>query len=203
LSILGTQPVQSERAFQSRLKVERAIRDTEYSFIQGTYQKPANNSTGRKTRGLGAAMSTNAVAASSAQLAKSHIDTLLRTMYGNDAPFRMVVIFCNAYQKQKFSEVYGYAPESRNVGGLNINVIETDMGTFGIVLDRHMPTDEVYFVDVSVCAPVILEIPDKGFFFMEELAKTGAAENFQLYGEIGLEYGPEQWHGKITGLATS
>jgi hypothetical protein len=29
------------------------------------------------------------------------------------------------------------------------------------------------------------------------LAKTGATDAVQIYGEIGLEYGPETYHGKI------
>lgn len=203
ISVLGDQPVQNERAFQARIKMEKVARDVEYSFLQGAYQKPADNTTGRKTRGIGAAMTTNAVAAAGAALTTTHVNTLLRTMWTNNAPFRMVVVFCNAFQKQAISALYGYAPQSRNVGGLNINVIETDFALLGIVLDRHMPTGEIYFVEVSVCAPHILEIPGYGFLFMEQLAKTGSAEKYQIYGEIGLGYGPESWHGKITGLATS
>lgn len=204
LTIIGNQPVQDERAFQGRLKLEKIIRDVEWSFLQGTYQKPADNATARQTRGMQNAITTNAVAAGATALSKDHIDELLRTMYGNDAPFRNLVAFCNAFQKQRFSDIYGYAPESRNVGGLNINQIETSVaGRIGIVLDRHMPTDEVYIIDVSVCMPVILRIPRKGFLFSEPLDKTGSADKFQMYGEIGLQYGPEQWHGKITGLTTS
>lgn len=206
LSILGNQPVQDERSFQSRLKMEKIIRDVEFSFLQGVFQKPGTNASGRKTRGMQAAITTNVVNASSAQLTTTHVNTLLRNMYGDadgGAPFRNVVIFCNAYQKQKLSELYGFAPQSRTVGGVNINAIETDFGVIGIVLDRHMPTDEIFFVELSVCAPHILEIPGYGFLFAEQLNKTGAAEKWQMYGEIGLEYGPEEWHGKITTLATS
>jgi hypothetical protein len=211
LSILGNQPVQDERAFQSRLKLEKMARDVEHSFLQGVFDKPADATTGRRTRGLGAAITSNAVAASAAQLTRTMVNTLLRTMYhgatpagaATGAPFRNVVIMCNAYQKQKLTEIYGYAPQSRNVGGLNLNVIETDMGTFPIVLNRFMPVAEIYFLDLSVIAPHLLEIPGYGFFFMEPLAKTGSAEKWQFYGEIGLSYGPESWHGKITGLATA
>lgn len=203
LSVLGTQPVQDERAFQARLKFEKLARDIEFSYLQGTYANPGTNASGRKTRGLKNAITTNAVAASAAALTTTHVDTLLRTMWNNAAPFRMVVVFCNAFQKQAITKLYGYAPMSRNVGGLNINLIETDFAMLGIVLDRHMPTDEIYFVEVSVCSPKILEIPGYGFLFMEQLAKTGSAEKYQIYGEVGLNYGPESWHGKITGLATS
>ena len=51
------------------------------------------------------------------------------------------------------------------------------------------------------CRPVFLEVPGKGHFFAEPLAKTGAAEKVQLYGEVGLDYGNEMAHGVITGLA--
>ena len=51
------------------------------------------------------------------------------------------VVFVNAFQKQKISDIYGYAPESRNVGGLNIQQIETDFAQLGIVWAPRMPTD--------------------------------------------------------------
>ena len=56
---------------------------------------------------------------------------------------------------------------------------------------------------LSFLKPVFLDIPGKGHFFVEPLAQTGAAYKYQVYGEIGLEYGPEQFHAKITDLATS
>jgi hypothetical protein len=51
--------------------------------------------------------------------------------------------------------------------------------------------------------PVFLLVPDKGFLFVEPLAKTGASEESQIYGEVGLEYGVEKHHGKIINLATA
>ena len=77
------------------------------------------------------------------------------------------------------------------------------LATLGIVVDRHIPADDILFADVSVIRPAFMAIPGKGHFFIEEMAKTHSGTNWQLYGEIGLEYGPEVWHGKITDLATS
>jgi hypothetical protein len=54
---------------------------------------------------------------------------------------------------------------------------------------------------MSYIAPVFVPVPGKGYLFYEELAKKGAAEEGQLYGQIGLYYGPEAAHGKIIGLA--
>lgn len=35
------------------------------------------------------------------------------------------------------------------------------------------------------------------------MAKTGAGEKYQLFGQIGLDHGPEWYHGKFTGIAQS
>jgi hypothetical protein len=48
--------------------------------------------------------------------------------------------------------------------------------------------------------PVFLNTPGKGVFFEEALAKTGASDDVQIYGEIGLEYGSERSHGLLKGL---
>ena len=135
-------------------------------------------------------------------LTTSIVDDLVLSMFDSGAPLRMPVLLVNGYNKQQFSSLYGYAPEDRNIGGVNIQVIETDFAKLGIVVDRHVPADTVVLADVSVCAPVFLAIPGKGHFFVEPLAKTGAYDIAQLYGEIGLKYGPEKWHGKVTGLET-
>lgn len=202
-SILGSQPVMNEHDFQIQLKLEKIARDIEYTFLNGTYAFPADNVTARKTRGLISAVTTNTVAAGSADLSQEMIDELLREMVASGAPFRSPVLFAGAFNIQRLNEIYGYAPESRNVGGLAINQIVTPFAQLGIVFDRHMPADTVLIADVSVCAPVFLMIPGKGFLFQEEIAKTGSADKTQLYGEVGLEYGPEQWHGTITATSTA
>jgi len=37
---------------------------------------------------------------------------------------------------------------------------------------------------------------------MEELAKTGAGTKYQIFGQLGLDHGPEWMHAKITGIST-
>lgn len=202
-AIVGTQPVMSESARQALLMVQRAARDYEYSALQGTFAHPNDNATARKMRGIVTATTTNAVAAGSVALAKSHIDTLLKTMVDAGAPLTNPVVFVNSFQKLGFSNVYGFAPDSRNVGGVNINQVETDFAVLGIVYARHLPADTVLVADMAYVQPVVMPIPGKGYLFTEPLGKIGASTQMQLYGELGLEYGPEKWHGKITGLTTS
>lgn len=206
-AIVGNQPVQNEATRQRMLKLAKIARDVEYSFLQGSYNLPGSNAAAYKTRGMGEAVSTNSVAAGSTDLSKALIDELLLDMFDSGAPFMNPVFVVNGFQKQKLSEIYGYAPESRNVGGVNIQQIETDLGgEIGVVLDRHQSTSVVGIYDVSVCAPVILaddtgEVPPP--FAFEPLGKDASSIKEQCYGEIGLNYGPELWHGEITGLSTS
>lgn len=200
---LGTQPVQNELSHQIMLRTMEAAREVEYSFIQGTYVRPTSNATGRETRGILEAITSNAVAASSAALSSTLFNDLVKDMADNGSTFRNPVVMVNSLNKQRMTAAFTYAPESRNVGGVNLTMLETDFAEFGVVYNRHVPADTLLIVDVSFCAPVFLEIPGKGHFFVEEMPSSGAYWEYQLYGEIGLMYGPEKEHGKITGLATS
>ena len=202
-AMLGTQPVNDEVDFQIQGNLRQVSLDAEYSFFRGTYQQATDADTAAKTRGIITATTTNAVNAASAALSKDLIDQLLRTMAATGSIFVNPVIFVNAFQKQKISSIYGYAPESRNVGGVNISQIETDFAMLGVVWAPQMPTDTLLIAEMSVCAPVFCPVHGKGLLFYEELSKTGAAEKGQIYGQMGLDYGPEEYHGKITSLATS
>ena len=206
-SILGNQPVQDELAFQLDMAMKRAARDIEFSFLQGTYVADTDVSTARKTRGMLAAISTNERGAAGGALAQGDVDNVLKQMADSGAPFEQPVMMANAFQKQKLSSIFSsalsLAPRDRNIGGVNITTIETDFGEIGIVFNRHVPADDIIIADLAYCKPVFLDIPGKGHFFAEPLAQTGSAYKFQIYGEVGLEYGPEQFHGKITSLSTS
>ena len=89
---------------------------------------------------------------------------------------------------------------TQNVGGMNITQIETDFFKMGVVWDRFMPSDAILIADVKYIAPVFQVVPGKGVFFQEPLAKVGASDREQLYGQIGLAHGPAFLHGAITGL---
>ncbi len=56
---------------------------------------------------------------------------------------------------------------------------------------------------MDVIAPVFQPVPEKGNFFVEELAKTGAGSRYQIFGQVGLDHGPEWYHCKFTGISTS
>lgn len=202
-------PVNDELTTQITAELESMAVDVELSFLTGTYVKPANNSTARKTRGLLTAIATNVNAngGTGRALSKAIVDATLSTMYANGArlPQDSTVIMTGPGQKVNLTNLYTTATlnqptMTRNIGGVAVDTLVTDFGTFGVMLNRWMPTGQVAIVDLSVCAPVWLEIPGKGLLFAEPLAKVGASEKWQLYGEVGLEYGPETYHGLIKDL---
>lgn len=115
-------------------------------------------------------------------------------------------LLCNSVQKRAvtkaFASAYGqYRETSRNMGGVNVTTIETDFGQLNVMMDRHMPQDALAAVSMEQLRPVFLNVPGKGAFFEEPLAKTGSSDDVQLYGEIGLQYGNERAHAQLRGLA--
>lgn len=196
--------VASEKDFQIACALQKIARDLEYTIINGQYAKATSAATANKTRGLLELCATgNTLDAQSAALSKAMINSLLKDMYNNGAIFSNLVLFTGAHQKVGITDVYSYAPMDRNIGGTNIKQIETDFGNIGIVLDRFMPADTILLAEMSVLAPVFQPVPGKGNFFYEELAKAGASEDGQIFGQFGLDHGPAFVHGTITGLATA
>lgn len=194
--------VANERDFQIMVALQKIARDVEYSLIQGTYQIATDAGVANKTRGLNAAASAT-VAAGGAKLSKPMIQALLKGMFDAGAVFQNPVLVVNAFQKQAISEIYGYAPTDRNVGGVNIKQIETDFGNIGVILDAFQAAAVLGVFDMAFVSIVSQPVPGKGHMFYEELSKTGASEKGQIYGQIGLDHGPGFMHGSITGLATS
>lgn len=207
-------PVTDELTFQKMAQLRQMAVDLEYTFLNGAYAAASNTATAAKTRGVITGTTTNAVAASSAQLSRPLIDSLLRTMAGNGAAFMDTAILVNAYQKQKLSTLYEYVPMSRNEGGSNIQMIETDFGVFRVMYVPQMPTDTLLIAELSMCSPVFVPVTfaegdgvrdsmDGVDVLWQPTATTAAAYGGFFYSQAGISYGAEENHGKITGLATA
>ncbi len=204
-----TSPITDELQHQIDAELESMAVDIEQSFLNGTYAKPADNTAPRKTRGLLSAVTTNVNANGGIgrELTKAIVDATMVGMFeaGAKLPQDRTVFMVGPSLKVKLSNLYGTAPNSapqpdRTIGGINVQTIVTDFGSFGVMVNRWMPAGTLAIVDLSVCKPAFLEVPGKGRLFVEPLAKIGASERYQLYGEVGLQYGPEFYHGKIADL---
>ena len=206
-------PVTSELSFQKNGALKQIAIDMEFSFLNGTYAAAANSTTAAKTRGILTACGTNTVAGGAAALTKAMIDALLLEMATNGSVFDNPVIFVNGFQKQALSDIYGYAPADRTVGGVNIATIETDFAKLGIVYAPNIPAASLLVADMAHVQPVFVPVSFDG----EQIATsgsgsdvlwvptaiTGAKAGGFFYSQAGIDYGPEEYHGTITGLATS
>jgi hypothetical protein len=280
--------VRNELDWQTEQMLKQMVRDIEWSFINGTYQLPSDNTTARKTRGLLSAIATNVsdvslgatksgsaattdiitlashglnvgdavtfsnigttvgvtvgvtyyvsptnytsgqfsvsttrgsatvvdittagtvVWAAYAPLTKSMVDDLLQLAYDNGGitESATATLLCGSSQRRKVTAAYtaaGYVTKELqgNVGGVTVDRLNTDFGTLNVMLDRHMPPNVLAVVSMEQCRPVYLEVPGKGHLFAEPLAKTGAKDRVQLYGEVGLQYGNERAHAKLINL---
>lgn len=205
----GANNVPDEMDWQVEQALKQIARDIELTFIAGTFAEPADNSTPRRTRGLLEAITTNVTvldggAGAPGALTEAVVLDAMQAAWENGGlqEGETRTVLTGAAGKRKLTKLFvtdkGYAEGSRNVGGVNLQTIETDFGNLNIMLNRHMPTDTLAFVSLEDLSPVHLLIPGKGFLFVEPLAKVGAAERSQIYGEVGLEYGNERKHAEIS-----
>ncbi|MFC9768489.1 DUF5309 family protein [Rhodococcus jostii] len=278
-------PVTDELDWQVQQALKSIALDVNFSFINGVHNNPTSNSTARKTRGLIAAITTNAtnkgtvladaatatdtitvthalnngdkviftdtgaatnivagrvyfvvnksttvsfkvaetsggsaltlgtatvqiVAPWATDLTTTMIEDAITGVYDHGGLSNgLGTLLVNSAQKRAitaaYSTAYGKADlfsGTRDIAGVAAQTLETDFGRLNIVVDRHVPQDAIIVTSLDQLRPVFLNIPGKGVFFEEALAKTGSSDDVQIYGEIGLEYGNERAHGILRGL---
>lgn len=198
----------NELDFQVAAKMQKVRRDIEYTFINGTYNKATTDATINKTRGLIEAVTTNTKAMSSKPLGIWDVADMLKKIYEANAPTQGIVLWCNAttmFQLNADAVQNGLTvvPAAREVNGIALSSVITPLGVVYLYLGECLPKDTALMLNLDVIAPVYQPVPGKGNFFLEPLAKTGAGEKYQLFGQIGLDHGPEWYHGKFTGIAQS
>lgn len=198
----------NELDFQVAAKMQKVNRDIEYTFINGVYQKATSDATANKTRGLVTAVTSNVKAMASKPLGLWDIADLMKTIYTANAPVDSLVLWCDAvtmFQVNADAVQNGLTivPAAREVNGIALDSVVTPLGTVYLRLGECLPSGTALLLNLDVISPVIQPVPGKGNFFLEELSKTGAGETYQLFGQIGLDHGPEWYHGKFTGIATT
>ena len=205
----GANPVADELAFQTQVNMDQMKMDMEYSFLNGAYQLATSAGVAFKTRGVITGSTVNTVAAGSVDITKAIMDELFKEMADNGAFDQggIHTIMCNSWNKQKLTDIYSYVPTDRNVGGSNIQIIETDFGMFEIVYVPRVPASTIAVLNMDKIAvafqPVIGKPVDDNRVILEPLSKTGAGEDWQLFAQAGIDYGSAYFHGTVTGTSTS
>lgn len=196
----------NELDFQVAAKIQKINRDIEFTFIQGSYNKATTDATVNKTRGLVEAITTNTKAMGSKPLGLWDIADMVKKIYGSNAPTDGLVLWCDAvtmFQINADAVQNGLTvvPASREINGIALSSVVTPLGIVYLYLGEFLPAGTALLLNLDVIAPVYQPVPGKGNFFLEQLAKVGAGEKYQLFGQIGLDHGPEWFHGKFTGIA--
>lgn len=199
---------QNELDFQVARKMETNARDIEKTFIQGTYNKATKDSEINQTRGMNEAIITNVIAAGSKPLDIWLINDAQQAIYDNQGDISNLYLWTNTVGLNqlnadalkwgmKMGEPY------MSAYGVQVYDIILPLGVVHVALGEFIPSGTAFLFNFDVIGPVEQPVPGKGNFFLEELAKTGAGTKYQLFGQIGLDHGPEWMHAKITGLKTT
>ena len=198
----------NELDFQTAAKITKVNRDIEYTFINGVYNKATSDATVNKTRGMVTAITSNVTAMANKPLGLWDIADMMKKVYESNAPTSGLVLWCDAvtlFQINADAVQNGLTivPAARDINGIALSKVVTPLGEVYLYLGEFLPAGTALLLDFDVIAPVFQPVPGKGNFFLEELAKVGAGQKYQLFGQIGLDHGPEWYHGKFTGISTS
>lgn len=193
----------SELDFQIAAAMRKLGTDIEKTLIQGVYHEAASPEDANQTRGLVEAIRTNTFDLGGVALSMWDLAELMTAMGDEGAVLDGLVLWCDSktqFQLCAEAEANSIRPMDYEVNGIKITRIMTPVGNIDLRVGRYLPAGTALLLNLSVLSSVEQATPGKGNFFYEELAKTGAGTNGQVFGIWGLDYGPEFYHGKITGI---
>jgi hypothetical protein len=207
INVAGQQanPV-SEEDFQIAAKMAKIGQDIEYTFLNGKYQKSTGDNVPNKSRGLLTAIESNIVDADGKMLSFMLLCEAMKCIDDSNGDTTNLVVGLDStgrLQLNADAAANGLTIVSagRNINGIAVDQVLTPLGTVYLKTLKYLPTGTVALFDPSIMAPVEQIVPKKGNFFLEELAKVGAGTKKQIFGQIGLDHGPEWYSAKITNLS--
>lgn len=195
-----------ELAFQVERRMAKIAQDIEYTFLNGVYQKATTDAEANKSRGLLTAITTNVLNISNKPLTYWLVAEGLKCIHDQGVSTENIVLGVDAttllqlnYDAGKNN--YTIVPGGRNVNGLKITTVVTPLGEVGVALMDSLPVKTGVLFNPAIMAPVFQPVPGKGNFFLEMLSKTGAGESYQIFGQAGLDHGPEWMSAKFTNIS--
>ena len=190
----------SEYAYQAEKKMKELALDTEFNIIRQT----SASGSARQLTGVDAAITTNTSTAGSARdLLQDLLESIMLTIYNSGGAPN--VLFCAGFQKRQISEGFTGPNNTQRVIALAdktlVNAVDYYKSSFGdlsVILDRHVPTDEVYLLEMAMWRIATLR-PTKHY----PLPDDGGGPRGKIEHELCVEYGNEASSGKIEDLTTS
>lgn len=195
-------------AYQIQRKLEKIAQDANQSFLNGVFNNPADPAAAAlATRGIRTCITTNAFGngAVPRALTIAIIQNAYKAMIDNAGvqPDQLLALV-NTSQMAAVSTLYASQFNNNQnistVAGVQVRQVLTAFGILNLVLELDVPQTEIVYVNPSVIQGVSLPHPEKGNLFFEELARTGSSMKGQLYGQMGIDHGPEWAHARIFDL---
>lgn len=199
---------QTELDFQIARKMSKIRKSMEKAFIQGTFNEATADNEVNKTRGLVSAITTNVKAMGSASLDIWAVEDLMHSIAISGGDITNLTLFCDYTTRM---QLVGNAVELGvplgepyvTAYGIRVEDLILESGVVRIMTGYELPSGTALLLNMPALHPVAQPVPGKGNFYLEELGKTGAGEKYQIFGQMGLDYGMEFLHGKFTGISTT
>jgi hypothetical protein len=214
INVAGQEPnPQDELLFQVDRAMAQIAQEIEYSFLNGVYAEATADNEANKTRGLLTAITTNHLnvtpeSGTGPMLTRKLINKAILMIANQGGETTDLVLGVPAVQLGQLDEdarTNGLTniPAERTINGIAVTTIITPYGVLSVRMMNSLPAGTAVIFSPSVMHPVFQPTPGRGNFFLERLAIRGAAEEYQIFGQVGLDSGPEWLSAKITGLSTA
>jgi len=230
LALFGGNPITDEMAEQLELALDKVAKEVEWFAINGVFADGVNAggpvSDNRTFRGLSAHCALNggnvyyntdteATGGTAKKLDWDAVANGLKTLYDANAPVKNPVLLVNSanllelnkqlHVPQSGGTTAAVLPRDRNVGGINIDTVVTPFGSIGMmVLDSNiLGSNDAFIVDMAYITPIFTNIPGKGTVFVRDIDQDDYARVAKaIYMEMGIDFGPPQYHLHIDEIAT-
>lgn len=198
----------NELDFQVAARMQKINNDIEYTFINGVFNKATADDEVNKTRGLVPAITSNVLDLGGKPMGLWLVAEAMKSIYESNADANGVVLLCDPVTLMQINADAAangltVVEASREINGISLSSVITPLGVVYLKVGQYLPAGTALLLNVGVIAPVMQPVPGKGNFFLEELAKTGAGTKYQLFGQVGLDHGPEWYHAKFTGVKST
>lgn len=199
--------VPNELDFQINQNVRQMRLDLNHSIINGTYAFTHGDSDAEiATRGLIEGILTNRRTGTTPD--KNTVNTALNASIAEGLRPELLEIWVNPAMISVLTDEWvqlpgASLPATRTEGGVSYTTILTDFGAMNIHHDRWIPDGIMLFTAMGELAiaekpyaPTDVNMTENKFgaLFMYPLGKRGAAEEWEIFGEMGLDYGFEALH---------
>jgi len=198
----------NEEDFQVAAKMAKISQDIEYTFLNGKFYKAKNDTEANQSRGLLTAIESNIMDANGKMLSFMLVCEALKSIKESNGDITNIVLGLDSISRLQLNadavaNGLTIVESGRDINGIAVDKVITPLGTVYLRDLKYLPAGTIALFDPFIMAPVEQLVPGKGNFFIEELAKTGAGKKKQIFGQIGLDHGPEWYSAKITNLSTA